>query len=359
LKVGKVACSSRRDPAEDGNFPQNEICSITLWLSHARVRLMDPEVILFDVALKKAATKGCSLLLGNGFSAPYSSYKNLYEKADFAVGGGVRALFERLVNFEQVVKALEDASVVEAAYGRKDQSKVFTDDAVRVREGLVKAVKTAHPPYRDDIARVIPSCVEFLSSFGKVFTLNYDLLLYWVILGRQQFADGFGLGTESNGFRGPFKTSARCNIFHVHGGLHLFQTADYEIEKRLATAAGMIDAIAETISQGDRFPVYVAEGTSSAKMSRINAVPYLKHCYQQLYDCSGALFIYGHSASDNDAHIYNTVFTSGIDHIYFCIYKPGADSLAEMNAKLSYFQKSNRSRIGYTFVDAESAAAWE
>jgi hypothetical protein len=51
-----------------------------------------------------------------------------------------------------------------------------------------------------------------LSSFGKVFTLNYDLLLYWVILGRQQFADGFGLGTESNGFRGPFKTSARCNI---------------------------------------------------------------------------------------------------------------------------------------------------
>jgi hypothetical protein len=121
----------------------------------------------------------------------------------------------------------------------------------------------------------------------------------------------------------------------------------------------MIDAIAETIGQGERFPVYVAEGTSSAKLSRIKAVPYLKYCYQQLCDSTGALFIYGHSASDNDAHIYNALFRSGIHHIYFCIYKPTAASLAEMNAKLSYFQKSNGSRIGYTFVDAESAAVWE
>jgi hypothetical protein len=88
---------------------------------------MDPAVILFDAALKKAATKGCSLLLGNGFSAPYSSYKNLYEKADFAADDAVRALFERLetVNFEQVVRALEEASVVEAAYSHQDQSEVF------------------------------------------------------------------------------------------------------------------------------------------------------------------------------------------------------------------------------------------
>ena len=79
----------------------------------------------------------------------------------------------------------------------------------------------------------------------------------------------------------------------------------------------MIDAIAETISQGDRFPVYVAEGTSSAKLSRINEGSFL------------------------------------------CIYKPNADSLAEMNGKLSYFQKSNELRIDYTLVDAESTAVWE
>ena len=232
-------------------------------------------------------------------------------------------------------------------------------DAIRVREGLVNAVRAAHPPYRENIASVIPSCVEFLADFGKVFTLNYDLLLYWVIIGRQQFNDGFGLGTEADGFRGPFKSSPRCNIFHVHGGLHLFLTSDYEVEKRLATAAGMVDAIADTISQGERFPVYVAEGTSSAKLQRINSIPYLKHSYQQLRESSGAFFVYGHSASDGDAHIYNALFKSKIDHLYFCIYRPTVHSLAEMNAKLSYFQKSNGSKIGYTFVDAESASVWE
>jgi hypothetical protein len=30
-----------------------------------------------------------------------------------------------------------------------------------------------------------------------------------------------------------------------------------------------------------------------------------------------------------------------------------------MNGKLSYFQKSNGSRIDYTLVDAESTAVWK
>jgi hypothetical protein len=322
---------------------------------------MDPEVILFDAAMKQASNKGCSLLLGNGFSAAYSSYKTLLEKADFAAGDPVRKLFGSLetANFEQIVKALEDASIVEAAYGHEEQSKTLKADAIRVREGLVNAVKAAHPPYRDDIAKVIPSCVEFLAPFGKVFTLNYDLLLYWVIIGRQQFNDGFGLGAESNGFRGPFKPNPRCNIFNIHGGLHLFLTTDFEIEKRLATAAGMIDAITETISQGERFPVYVAEGTSLAKVKRINSTPYLKHCYQQLREITGVFFVYGSSADESDVHIYNTLFKSRIDHLYFCIYKPTVESLAQMNARLSFYQKSNGSRVGYTFVDSESAGVWD
>jgi hypothetical protein len=136
----------------------------------------------------------------------------------------------------------------------------------------------------------------------------------------------------------------------VHGGLHLFLTSDYEVEKRVATPAALIDAIAETIGQGERFPVYVAEGTSAAKLQRINSIPYLKQCYQHLRESNGIFFVYGHSAGDNDTHIYNALFKSKIDHLYFCIYKPTTESLTEMNAQLSYFQKLNGSKIDYTFV---------
>ena len=57
----------------------------------------------------------------------------------------------------------------------------------------------------------------------------------------------------------------------------------------------MIDENRGDHQSGYRFPVYVAEGTSSAKLSRINEGSFL------------------------------------------CIYKPNADSLAEINRKLFIF----------------------
>jgi hypothetical protein len=90
--------------------------------------------------------------------------------------------------------------------------------------------------------------VEFLAPFGKVFTLNYDLLLYWVILQKgANFSDGFGLGAEENGFLGPFKTEAYCTIFNVHGGLHLFRKPDDDVEKRLMGSTGVIDAMQRSL----------------------------------------------------------------------------------------------------------------
>ena len=132
------------------------------------------------------------------------------------------------------MKTLEDASIVETVYGNDPHSTELLSDANRLREALVQAVRTTHPGHREDIEGVIPSCVEFLAPFGNVFTLNYDLLLYWVILqGGANFSDGFGLGIEANGFLGPFKTEAYCTIFNVHGGLHLFRKPDDDVEKCL------------------------------------------------------------------------------------------------------------------------------
>jgi len=246
-----------------------------------------PKVISYEEAMKQTGGKDCGLLLGNGFSIQHFSYKTLLEKSDLEPDEPVRLLFDLLetVDFERVVKALEDASIVETVYGNDPHSTELLADANRLREALVHAVRTTHPGHREDIEGVIPSCVEFLASFSNVFTLNYDLLLYWVILQRgANFSDGFGLGVEANGFLGPFY----CNIFNVHGGLHLFRKPDDDVEKCLMGTTGVIDAIAKVITEGKRFPIYVAEGTSSAKLSRINSIPYLKHCYEILQASTGA-----------------------------------------------------------------------
>lgn len=263
------------------------------------------------------------------------------------------------VDFERVIHALENAAVVERAYKDVKRATQFAGDADRLRDALVKAVRETHPSHRENIEDVIPSCLAFLKSFETLFTMNYDLLLYWVILAAgSPFGDGFGLGKEVNGFRGPFNTGAHCHVYNLHGGLHLFLTPTGDVEKRLMGSSGVIDAIAQTITHDKRLPIYVAEGTSAAKLGRINSVAYLRHCYDRLRDSYGNFFVYGHSGDPNDAHIYDALFNSQIDHLYFCVHKPTA-KVEHISGELARYKERNGSKIDYTFVDSETAHIWD
>jgi Domain of unknown function (DUF4917) len=320
-----------------------------------------PDIISFDEALKRTDKQKRAVLLGNGFSIHHFSYKTLLEKSGLKEGDPLHALFSLLktCDFESVIKALEDASLVEQAYKNDEQSKIFSGDADKLRQALVNAVRTIHPTHRDKIADVIPSCIQFLKSFANIFTLNYDLLLYWVILeDRHSFQDGFGLGDEENGFKGPFTPLALCNVYNLHGGLHLFRTEIGEVEKRLMGANGIIDAISETITKAKRLPIYVAEASSSAKLAHINSSPYLRRCLERLSASTGAFFIFGHSANPNDAHVYDALFNCNIDHLYFCIHQPTA-RLNIIDGELARYKKQNTSRIDYSFVDSETAHVWD
>lgn len=316
------------------------------------------DVISFDAALKKIGADSCSILLGNGFSADYCGYKTLLEKSGLPNDAPCRVMFEKLdtLNFERVVRALEDAAAVEDVYGHQEQVGRLLADAEAVRKALIGAIQAAHPTHLEKIKDLIPSCVEFLSPFKRVFTTNYDLLLYWVVIKSKRFGDGFYLAKDENGFRGPFQEDHRCNVYNIHGGLHLFLRKDGETEKRLAGEDGGLEAIAQTITDEDRFPIYVAEGNTQSKRARIASVPYLELCFQRLKESGGCFFVYGSSADDNDAHIYNALFTSNISHLYFCIYDQ--NELATIDGKLANYQKSNRSKVKYTFVDSKSAAVW-
>jgi len=72
--------------------------------------------------MKQAGEKP-SLLIGNGFSIDYFSYKNLLEKAELPEGGPERTLFKLLdtVDFERAIMALENGALVERAYKNEKQ----------------------------------------------------------------------------------------------------------------------------------------------------------------------------------------------------------------------------------------------
>jgi hypothetical protein len=192
-----------------------------------------------------------------------------------------------------------------------------------------------------------------------VFSLNYDLLLSWVNLEKRLLGDGFGLGAHIGRFIGPFSENAYCQLFILHGGLHLFDDGAGEIIKAVDSGSGVIATITDTIANKRRMPVYVAEGTSPQKMHKINSVAYLRHCYDALRRTASSVFIYGHSAHENDAHIYRAIFGSEAKHVYFGVYKPDEETLRALNGRLASYQKSSGTEKGYTFYDSESAGVWD
>jgi hypothetical protein len=263
------------------------------------------------------------------------------------------------VDFESVIHALEGGAIVSKAYGDDERHDLFRSEIEKIKLQLVHAIRKTHPSHREEISEQFESSRLFLNNFIKYFTLNYDLLLYWIQLDTKSYKDGFGLGKEENGFRGPFKADAYCNTYNIHGGLHLFLDQVGEVQKILMGDSGVIDAIAAAITEHGRLPLYVAEGTWQAKLAKINSVGYLRSCLSKLGECGGDMFILGHSANESDSHIYNTLFRSNIEHIYFGIYEPNEDKIREFDARLSKFQKSNGSNIQYTFYNSGSANIWK
>jgi hypothetical protein len=320
-------------------------------------------VLSFDEAIEASKSGPITALLGNGFLIAQSGgqfrYTNLLEYSGLEEDGLVRNVFRVLgtVDFEEVMHALEHAAIIEEAYGETQRAKQFQTDASVVRESLINAVRAVHPGVHFEIPREqADRSTAFLGNFETIFTLNYDLLLYWVMLKSRTHADGFGLGNAIDGFR-TFNDGATCSIYYIHGALHLFLSDRGEVKKRILTGKTIIDDIASTIINQKQLPLFVAEGTTIQKIRRISSVSYLKACYDKLSSLNETMLIFGHSVSDNDIHIYDAIFNSPkLERILFCVHNVQKDwgTLRERLARFAV----RREDIDICYVNAASAHVW-
>ena len=90
-----------------------------------------PDVISFQAAIEATKGEDRALLIGNGFSAQYFNYTDLLAKSGLELGTPIRNVFEILetVDFEAVVRSIEDAAIVERAYGNDAHSDELEADA--------------------------------------------------------------------------------------------------------------------------------------------------------------------------------------------------------------------------------------
>lgn len=203
-----------------------------------------PDVMTFEEALHHAGSVKKHVLLGNGFSIACKpdifSYDALYENADFSKAPDLPEVFDILDtrDFEHVIKSLDSTSKLLKVYGLKDDTIISKMETHRdfVKDVLVRTIAKRHPerPF-EIIPDAYRSCRRFLKNFEHIYTVNYDVLLYWALM--QDEVDDLRI-TPDDGFRAPagnedadyvaWESHHSSTVHYLHGALHLFD-AGYEL----------------------------------------------------------------------------------------------------------------------------------
>nr|WP_298690181.1 DUF4917 family protein [uncultured Dongia sp.] len=343
------------------------------------------EVLSFTDALEtiQEAQKK-HLLLGNGFSIALKpdifTYGSLLDNADFTAIPHVPALFEALKtkDFEIVIRHLQDAATVVEIYKPEmlDLAAKLRADAAAVKDALVSAIAIRHPDRPYDIADAqYAACRSFLNNFDRIYTLNYDVLLYWSIM--QDSVDDLDI-RHDDGFRHPeddydqpyvsWQEANSATVSFLHGALHLFD-AGHEITKYTwsKTDKPIVEQIREALAQ-NKYPLFVAEGSSQSKRTRILHNAYLDKALRSFkQSCSPAknsIVIYGHSLAENDKHILRCIAKGAASHLLVSLYGDVTSDLNQTvirNAqKLVQLRAALRERnpLQVVFFDAATANVW-
>lgn len=301
------------------------------------------------------------LLLGNGFSMAYDpkifSYNALYNfiasLKDPVLVGVMQAMQTK--NLELMMAQLRTLSAVLQALGADQALKAKVDAAHEgLQTSLIDAIKSLHPEHVFKVPdEKSAACAKFVSRFlergGSVFTSNYDLLLYWVLM-RQSVpnaCDGFGREllnpVESTAGLEPEEWSelrwgpnrSKQNIFYVHGALPLFDTGA-EVEKEQYDEAGyLLQNISSRIEQG-HYPVFVTAGNSQEKLAQIRTNPYLTDCYEHLSNVDGSVVSFGFGFGDYDEHI--------VDALNRATHHPGKDTPKLWSVYIGVFGDADKER---------------
>lgn len=314
-----------------------------------------------------------SILLANGFSQAWDhnifNYQNLLQQANFGSRDAlIREIFINFdtYDFEKIMRALEAAESVCESYGF-DQVKIneIKSDQQVLKDSLIKAIAKTHPLTSGEVTtQQYEYARDFIVKFQKIFTLNYDLLLYWITNKNEIKPKGY---FTNDGFRKQnWENRPEQNVYFLHGGLHLYDDGHsickHKFKEGSADKNGfvenitIVDQVQDNLDKG-RFPLFVSEPTHEKKLARIKHNPYLNYCFNVLKTLNNPLFIHGHSMSGNDEHIFYQIRNSKIDRVFVSIFgdEYSQDNKATMANAVRFIKTE---RVSVEFYDASSAPIW-
>ncbi|WP_191841854.1 DUF4917 family protein [Catellatospora chokoriensis] len=336
------------------------------------------QVLRFSDALAESRGRAneCSLFLGNGFSMAWDrdifGYQSLFDEADLRdLTVGKEPLFNAFGthDFETIIEHLHVAEKLAEVYKLSDADfrRNLGNDANVIRTALPRVLAKRHP---DSATRVNATqygfARRFLSEFANIFTVNYDLLLYWAIVdaaGLATYRDGFRNADDGSGLIWHSPDAAKDqNVFYLHGALHLYAKFHELWKLRYAPGQLLVDQIRRNL-EANVYPLVVTEGKSEEKLHRISQSPYLKYCYDRLRDLNGSLFIYGFSFSEADKHVIDLLDNNPqLIELYISVYgSPGGDGYdnpLRAGERIEARSRANGLSLRVRYFDAQTAQVW-
>jgi hypothetical protein len=321
------------------------------------------------------------LLLGNGFSISLFpkifTYGTLLDHAKTSglLSSRVEKVFDLLgtTDFEQVMEALQIASRMADLYADESPklAKTLLSDAEGLRNVLAETISANHPARPYDVKpEQYASCRRFLKHFdsGSIYTLNYDLLLYWTLMQDEldpdiKSDDGFRDSEEGGDYvTWEVQKSDRQRVFYLHGALHLFD-AGHELKKFVwsKTEIALVDQIRLSLALR-QYPIVVTEGSAEQKLDRIQHSGFLNRGYRSFSSLGGSLFVYGHSLAANDEHLLKLIDGGKFKAVFVGIYgEPNSPTAKEIIRRATKFsiRRSGKYSVDVQFFDAESAHVWD
>ncbi|NHC46573.1 DUF4917 family protein [Motilibacter aurantiacus] len=251
-----------------------------------------------------------ALLLGNGVSInvwPDFRYATLYERA--ALSPAAQQAFRALgtTDFEGVLDTLWRARALLTALGQDSSavSALYTE----VRRGLLDAVHRVHVPRSRLPSTTCTAIGREIETYERVFTLNYDLLVYWSILEKRDVTGSLTV-QDFFGPPDPFdpdepQRPGWTALWFVHGALHLWQdSATGDVGKWTSGEGNLLrDLPAMYAAHPGRQPLFVSEGGALQKQETIARSRYLRRAFLALRDDRSPVAVLGTSLSPADEHV--------------------------------------------------------
>lgn len=311
-----------------------------------------------------------AILLGNGASiAVHDSFRYGSLKQHAIDNGLLTEDVDSIFNFfhtddfELILRIVWQATNVNKSLNIEDDK---TEQAYQhVRDCLISAVRNIHPE-NGTISNQIPNIYRFLKRFNTIIDLNYDLIVYWVMMYGLDIKDGHAFKDCFDGayfdddwtrFREPIRDQKQCSlVFYPHGSLFLARDK-IENEKKISAAGfSLLEGILKKWEQGSYVPLFVSEGTAEQKTKSIHSSYYLNTVYREvLTHLPPNLVIYGWGFGEHDIHLLKRIAKAGIERIAVSVF--GNDQ-AYCNRITQIISDEIGKECSILFFDSNSAGCW-